>query len=101
MAQFDVYKNPNPRTNSEVPYLLDVQHDILQSLNTRVVVPLIINMEPAKHLNPTFTIEKTHVVMSSAELAAILKSDLGEYVCSLKEYRTNIINSIDFLISGF
>jgi toxin CcdB len=101
MAQFDVYKNPNPHTNKEIPYLLDIQHDILQSLNTRVVVPLIINMTPAKHLNPIFTIEETNVVMSSAELAAILESDLGEYICSLKEYRTDIINSIDFLISGF
>ncbi len=30
MAQFDVYKNTNPLTNETIPYLLDVQNDILK-----------------------------------------------------------------------
>ena len=29
MAQFDVYKNENELTNKKVPYLLDIQNDIL------------------------------------------------------------------------
>lgn len=52
MAQFDVYANPNPNTNKEVPYPLDVQADILSSLETRVIVPLVIQSKTAKHLNP-------------------------------------------------
>ena len=40
MAQFDVYRNPNPATRARIPYLLDVQSDLLEPLATRVVVPL-------------------------------------------------------------
>src|SRR6266850_1795064 len=40
MAQFDVYRNPNPATRNRVPFLLDVQVGLLDSLATRIVVPL-------------------------------------------------------------
>jgi len=40
MAQFDVYRNAHPATRARVPYLLDVQSDLLETLATRVVVPL-------------------------------------------------------------
>ncbi len=41
MSQFDVFDNPNDNTNQSMPYLLDVQSDLLDNLATRVVVPLI------------------------------------------------------------
>lgn len=53
MAQFDVYINPNTATRKVIPYLLDVQADLLDTLTTRVVVPLIKAEEmglAAKHL---------------------------------------------------
>ncbi|CAA6816935.1 MAG: Unknown protein [uncultured Thiotrichaceae bacterium] len=40
MAQFDVYRNNNPASQEHIPYLLDVQSDLLDVLNTRVIVPL-------------------------------------------------------------
>jgi toxin CcdB len=40
MAQFTVYRNKNPQTRSTVPFLLDIQNDLLDDLETRVVVPL-------------------------------------------------------------
>ncbi|MFT0531418.1 CcdB family protein [Castellaniella hirudinis] len=52
MGRYDVYPNP-----SDSGYLLDVQADILQPLNTRVVIPLLpLNKAPtpAKILNPIF-----------------------------------------------
>jgi len=52
MARFDVYDSPDG-----AGYLLDVQADILDILNTRVVVPLMpisAAPSPAKHLNPIF-----------------------------------------------
>ena len=81
MARFDVYENPNPATRAEVPYLLDVQADLLDNLATRVVVPLIKAAamgKAAKHLNPQFTINKEKLVMSTAELAGIPVSALGK-----------------------
>lgn len=101
MAQFDVYENKNIRTNKEIPYLLDIQNDILKSLSTRVVVPLILNMKPAKILNPKFEINGSLVTMSTAELAGISIDNLGSFVCSVEDKRDDIISAVDFMITGF
>jgi toxin CcdB len=103
MAQFDVYRNPNPSSCTEVPYLLDIQSDLLDPLATRVVVPLVtaaVLRTPARHLNPVFEILGEPVVMSTAELAGVLRSSLGPVVCSLAARRNEIIRALDFLISG-
>lgn len=103
MAQFDVYRNPNPQTNRTIPYLLDVQTDFLDSLATRVVVPLISASEigqAARHLNPLLEVEGTKVVMSTAELAGVSKRMLTERICSLRDRRDEIIAALDFLFTG-
>jgi len=101
MAQFDIYENKNTRTNKETPYLLDIQNDILKSLSTRVVVPLVLNMKPAKILNPTFEIKGLELTMSTAELAGISTENLGLVVCSVEDKRDEIISAVDFMITGF
>ncbi len=104
MAQFDIYSNPNPRSRRTVPYLLDVQSDLLSGLSTRVVAPLVRASEikkPATHLNPHFVVRDTKVVMSTAELAGVPSEALGEIVGSLKSRRDEIIAALDFLITGF
>jgi toxin CcdB len=104
MAQFDVYENQNPETKESIPYLLDLQSDLLDNLTTRVVVPLITIAamgKAAKYLNPQFKIKRTTVIMSTAELAGVNLHALGDRVCSLKEHRTEIIAALDFLFTGF
>ena len=39
MARFDVYPNPGQQAKT-TPYLLDVQSDLLDDLDTRVLIPL-------------------------------------------------------------
>lgn len=104
MAQFDVYANPNPATKRAIPYLLDVQADLLDDLATRVVVPLYAATaatKAAQHLNPRFQIKRTTVIMSTAELAGVPLAALGERIGSLRDHRAEIIAALDFLISGF
>jgi len=104
MAQFDVYENPNPETNRTTPYLLDVQAELLDTLSTRVVVPLLSTAyaeKPIRHLNPQFTVNETAVLMSSAELAGISVQSLGKKIATLKHKRDEIIAAIDFLFTGF
>lgn len=104
MAQFDVYENKNPETKQSIPYLLDVQADLLDNLTTRVVIPLITVAamgKAANHLNPQFKIKRASVIMSTSELAGVSLHVLGEKVCSLKEYRNEIIAALDFLFTGF
>ncbi len=101
MAQFDVYKNTNTQSNQLFPYLLNIQHDLLSSLKTRVVVPLCSDQTPITHLNPQFVIENTKVFMSTADMAGVSISVCGEVVTNLDEKRSDIINALDFLVSGF
>ncbi|WP_333873385.1 CcdB family protein [Methylobacter sp.] len=104
MAQFDVFENPNKATNQTIPYLLDVQSDLLDTLSTRVVVPLLSASamnKAIKHLNPEFTIRNTAVHMSTAELAGIPVWSIGEKVGSLRGQRHEIISALDFLFTGF
>lgn len=101
MAQFDVYKNLNKSSSDNIPYLLDIQNDILKKLSTRVVVPLVINSKDAKILNPKFEIEDIQVSMSTAELASISVDNIGEKICSLDDKRSEIIDAVDFLLTGF
>ena len=101
MAQFDVYKNTNSESNQLFPYLLNIQHDLLSSLKTRVVVPLCSDQSPITHLNPSFAIENVTVYMSTSDIAGIPLSSCGKVVVNLEEKRSEIINSLDFLVSGF
>ncbi|MFU8857118.1 MAG: CcdB family protein [Deferrisomatales bacterium] len=103
MAQFDVHRNPRPASREEVPYLIDLQNDLLDSLATRVVAPLVRYEHmptPARYLNPVFDVRGERVVLSTAELAGVGRHELGEVVGSLADHRDEIIRAIDFLLSG-
>jgi toxin CcdB len=104
MAQFDLYENPNEETKRAIPYLLDVQSDLLAGLTTRVVVPLLTAEsmgEAIKCLNPQVTVQGAALFMSTAELAGVPRRVLGPVVGSLKDRRDDIIAALDFLITGF
>lgn len=102
MAQFDVYQNPNPATNQQIPYLLDVQTDLLEITKTRVVIPLEVcgGFSVAERLMPTFTIDGITVAMSTPELAGVGLTNLGTPVDSLADKRQEIMNALDLLFSG-
>lgn len=103
MAQFDVFENPNAETNQAIPFLLDVQTGLLDTLATRVVVPLVnasVMGKGIKYLNPEFTVRNTSLFMSTAEVAGVPIGSIGEKVGSLKNHRQEIIAALDFLITG-
>ena len=105
MSQFTVYKNPNPDSKDSYPYLLDVQNNLLNSLNTQVVVPMCylssINKRHLTNVSPIFKIKGRNCVMLTPQLAAIPQTDLGSSVTDLSENRSEIIAALDFLITGF
>ncbi len=103
MAQFDVCRNSNLESSRAIPYLLDVQSDLLEVLSTRVVVPLVLATEMGKAantLNPQFEIEGISVVMSTPEIAGVPRRVLGEKVVSLQSQRGEIIAALDLLFTG-
>jgi len=101
VAQFDVYRNINETTKELFPYLLDVQNNLFSSLQTRVVVPLILGVKPIKKLNPLFVIEGKSVFMSTADMAGISLDSCGELVLNLEDKRYEVLDALDFLVNGF
>jgi len=103
MAQFDIYRNPNPETQACIPYLLDVQADLLDVLATHVVIPLHTTAsmpKPARHLNPTLEINGEKLVLSTAELAGVPAAMLGKPIGNASPYREDIIAALDFVFTG-
>lgn len=98
MARYNVYANPDG-----AGYLLDVQADLLESLNTRLVVPLMpisAAPNPATRLNPVFDIDSERVVMVTQFLSAVPASILKTPVVSLVQHDTEITGALDMALTG-
>lgn len=103
MPRFDVFRNASKQTREDLPYLLDVQADLLADLATRVVVPLAkrtVVRSPLTRLNPVFTVENRQMIMLTTEIAGVPVAVLGEKVGSLAPHASEIIGAIDFLLTG-
>ena len=104
MTQFAVHRNSNPATKSAVPYLLDVQSDLIAQLGTRVVVPLYTTTamkgKVLKTLTPLLRVDGRQYVMMTPQLAGVSKKELGQQVSSLAAQRDEIIAALDMLITG-
>ncbi len=97
MARFDTYRY-------EDGYLLDVQADLLDGLNTRMVVPLMpldTAPKPADRLNPVFTIEGGEYVMVTQFMAAVPVRELGQPVGSVGHDFERVRTALDMLFDGF
>jgi toxin CcdB len=104
MAQFDVYRNPNVATRERLPFLLDVQSDLLDALATRIVVPLcrpeVLSGKPAERLNPALEVEGVTLLMLTPELAGIPRKALGQRVTNLAANRPTIVAALDLAFTG-
>lgn len=103
MSQFDVYRNPDASTRARFPFLLEIQSDLLESLATRVVVPLAVAGEdttPIARLMPVFELGGQRVVMRTPEIAGIARKAIGAHVGSLAVHRHEIVAALDVLITG-
>lgn len=104
MARYDVYANPVVAERGQIPYLLDVQNDYIDTLSTRVVVPLWHEAEfgpRARHLNAVFIIGADNVVLDTAALAAVPRSELRKVAANLREARNVIQEALDTLFGAF
>lgn len=105
MAQYSVYSNTNPSSKEIYPYILDVQSPLLESLETRVVIPLSLksrfNEKAIKNLTPVVSIQGVEFLVLTPQMAAIHKKHLGTLIEDCSVSRNEIVASIDFLITGF
>lgn len=99
MARYDVCPAPDGRG-----WWLDVQADILDDLNTRVVVPLLPPEDapiPARRLNPVFEVEGQPVVMVTQFLSAVATDVLPPKAASLADRADDIGAALDMVFVGF
>lgn len=102
MAQFSVYENKNKATQARFPYLLNIQNDLLTTMQTCVVVPLT-PAESAPHITklmPILSVKERDFCMLTPQLAGINRRELGAEVAVLSHCQNEIIAAIDFLLSG-
>lgn len=105
MARYQVFRNSGAHAG-DVPYLLDVQSDLLHGLETRVVVPLRRRDRfSADHipqrLTPVFEIEGVACLLETPKLAAVPLRLLKQPVLSLAGEQAAITGALDFLFQGF
>ena len=99
MAKYDVHEG----NVAGAPFLLECQTDLLNDLNTRLVVPLLDVQAPApavQSLYPVFDIEGVLMTMATHLASAVSVRELGPVVCSLKHEDYAIGRALDVLIGG-
>lgn len=101
--QYVVYRNNGNR--QAYPFLLDVQSDIIEELNTRVVIPLYplsrLTTQPVRRLTPVLNVEGADYLMMTHEMASVRMAQLGEEVMNAHPWRQSIKNALDFIFDGF
>jgi len=104
MAQFDVYANSNRNTKKVYPFIVDIQHDALSHLATRLVVPLVnASRKPGmvmRKLAPEIVIDKSVFIFMTPQLAAVPVEMLQSPLGSLSHSRHMLVDAIDFAVTG-
>jgi toxin CcdB len=88
MARFDVYANPGRHADS-TPYLLDVQSDLLDGLDS------------SDRLTPTLSIAGTEFILETPKMGALPRRVLGAPLLSLAAERARVTAAMDFVFRGF
>lgn len=104
MAQFDVYKNTNSSTKKQYPLLVDVQHSVLSTFATRIVIPLsnknAVKVAVMDVLMPEVTFEEESYVLMTPQISGIPVRLLSKPIGSLEHCRSHILAALDFAITG-
>ena len=105
MARFDIYATPGRHADS-TPYLLDVQSDLLDGLDSRVVIPLrwrerFPAVPLADRLTPTLSIAGAEFILETPKMGAVPRRALGAPLLSLAAEQARVTAAMDFLFQGF
>ena len=105
MARFDVYANPGNHAKS-TPYLLDVQSNLLDGLDSRMVIPLrslkhFPKVKVATQLTPIIKIGGKDYLLETPKMGAVPQRVLKSPIASLLESQAEITAALDFLFHGY
>jgi toxin CcdB len=104
VAQFDVYPNPSKLQRPDIPWMVDIQSDLLSALPTRLVVPLALRKHmPAalpRALCPQVQWEGDALIALPHLAAPFRVKDLGTSQGSLRSQASELVGALDAVISG-
>lgn len=102
MAQFDVYHNPSKKTHKAIPFVLDIQNEIISDIATRLVIPLGSPQyfKQVAILAPCLKFEGADLILLTPQLASVPSKILKNPAGSLLHFRDKIMASLDFAITG-
>jgi toxin CcdB len=105
MAQYDVYPNPHPASRASVPYVVDVQSNLIEQLPTRLVMPLSRAGAAARRLPvnlcPMFEIDGEQLSLHAHQAAAVPAKLLRGRIATVAHRAPEISASLDAVLSGF
>lgn len=104
MAQWDVHPNPVVKAREQIPFLVVLQSDLLDTLPTRLVAPLSRSQVAAtglpQRLAPHFMIAGERLVLKPHEAGTLFTRSLGPPVASLRSESHRIVDALDTVVSG-
>lgn len=105
MAQFEVFPNPAAHADT-TPYLLDVQNDLLDGLDSRMVIPLrslehFAKVKLPTRLTPVLNIQGQDYLLETPKMGAVPQRILKSPVTSLAVEQAQITAALDFLFQGY
>ena len=105
MTRFGVYQNRNPRSSATFPLLVDVQSELLEDLETRVVIPLTraasFSDFPLRFVMPTVQLDGKAYVLMTPQLAGLSRATLGPVKGTLEAHAREVSVATDMLFRGF
>jgi len=105
MARFDVYANPGAHA-SGTPYLLDVQSNLLDGLDSRMVIPLrsldhFAKVKLPTRLTPVLCIHGKDYLLETPKMGAVPQRVLKNCVACVSDDQACITAALDFLFQGY
>ncbi len=94
MARFDLHR-------LDGVLVVDLQHDLLDHLPTRVVAPLLPPERagrPVRDLHPVFEVEGGPHILAVHQLAAVPRRELGPPVGTLEAEYDAVLRALDVLL---
>jgi len=104
MAQFDIYENPNKKSRTAYPFIIDMQNNIVDDLASRIVAPLALyskfKEQEIKKLTPRVSYKGQEFLILIPQITSMPAKLLKEPIGSLSHLRDEIIGALDFAIIG-
>ena len=101
---YSLSKNPSKTSSKFYPYLVDIQSNYISEIDTRIVIPLgrveSFKNQIMKKLQLEIHYKDEALVLMNPQIASISKKLLKSPLGSLEHLKQEIIDALDFAITG-